>query len=87
MNRKQLSLVCFVVPIGTMVNDALHQFFFKNYVKRIVSLTVQGLFCSWFESAPGLRVFCANANPIKNTPKEQTGAKSIVYSAGTVTRS
>ncbi len=38
--------------------------------------------CSWFASS---RV-CANANLIVITPEEQTGAKSIVNSAGTVTR-
>ncbi len=39
--------------------------------------------CSWFASSS----VCANANLIVITPKEQTGAESIVYSAGTVTRS
>ncbi len=31
--------------------------------------------------------FCANANLIVITPKEQAGAESIVYSAGTFTQS
>ncbi len=40
-----------------MDNHTLDQFFYKNYVKCIVSLSVQNLlFCSQFESAPGLRV-------------------------------
>ncbi len=39
--------------------------------------------CSWFASSS----VCADANLLVITPKEQTGAESIVYSAGTVTRS
>ncbi len=37
--------------------------------------------CSWFASTG----ICTNANLIVITPKEQTGAGSIVYLAGTVT--
>ncbi len=70
------------------LDHILLQFFCKSYVKRIVSLSVQNLlFCSWFRvcswfASTGI---CANANWIVITPKEQTGAESIVYSAGTVT--
>ncbi len=67
-----------------MVNYTLDQFFNKKYVKCVVSLSVQNLlFCSWFASSG----FCASADLIVITPKEQTGAESIVYLAGTVTRS
>ncbi len=62
----------------------------KNDLKCIASLSIQSLlFCFWFESAPGFAScgVCADANLIVITPKEQTGAESIVYSGGTVTRS
>ncbi len=64
------------------------QIFYKTYqnlfncrlhAKLIILLPVR--VCSWFASS-GVN---ANANLIVITPKEQTGAESIVYSAGTVT--
>ncbi len=39
--------------------------------------------CSWFASSS----VCAKVNLTIIIPEEQTGAESIVYSAGTVTRS
>ncbi len=76
-----------IIPIVIMVNYTMDQCFYKNYMKCIVSLSVQNLlFCSWFKSAPCFASsgVCANTNLILITSKEQNGAESIVYSARTV---
>ncbi len=72
-------------------HHTLDQFFYKNYVKHIASLSVQ---VQTGYSVPGSSLllvckfwFCAIANLIVITPNEQTGAENIVYLAGTVIRS
>ncbi len=72
-----------------MVNHPFDQFFNGNYVKCIVSF--QSKTCYSIPGSSLLLVFnfvssgvCANTNPIVITPKEQNGAQSCGYSAGTV---